>query len=101
MTSFLFIRLSEEQEFKYGIPSEFLKEEYNKTFDLDNFSDIQVVNSAIKFIEANDPKILFIAENQASIGKLMYLVNYIREKKKKEKVEFIGEHRMFNFLKME
>lgn len=87
--------MRELQGFWFGVPQE-LREGYDMVFDLDNFSDAHTVSYAIKFIEQSGLKVVIHAEPKAEIGKLMYLLNQIKETK--PELEIIGNHRMLRYL---
>ena len=96
MKKLLYIRLRENQGFEFGVPEEF--REIKEVLDLDNFSDAQTVNYALKFISDSDSRIVIDAEPRAQLGKLLYLFNQLREMKPLD-LEIRGEHKMLGFLK--
>lgn len=92
----LYIQLSEKQPMRFGIPKEYLKDVENG-FDLDNFSDADVVNSAIQFLQMPNLHLIIVAEPAANISKLMHLLTEIRNLENKS-LDFIGEHKMKGYL---
>ena len=92
----LYIQLSEKQPKRFGIPKQYLNEVENG-FDLDNFSDSDVVNSAIQFLQMPNLHLIIEAEPAANISKLMHILTEIRNLENKS-LEFIGEHRMKGYL---
>jgi len=91
----LYIRLREDQGFEFGVPEEY--KEIDDVFDLDNFSDAQTVNYAIKFISDSKSRVVIDAEPKAQIGKLLYLFNQLRELEEVD-LEVRGEHRMLKMI---
>ena len=95
MARLLYIRLREKQGFEFGVPDEFRN--IKEVFVLDNFSDAQTVSYAIKFISESNTKVVIDAEPKASLGKLLYLFNALKETTNVS-VEIIGKHKMLSFL---
>lgn len=96
-TALLYIRLLKEQGFHYGVPNE-LKEAYSSTFDIDNFSDTEVVTSAVNFLKQENVKIILEVEPLAPLNKLLHLFNSIRDLDNPD-LDVIGEHRMIAYLR--
>lgn len=97
MSKLLYIRLRKEESFEFGVPVSY-RGLYNEVLDLDNFSDAQTVNYALKFIEKEPQLIVLDAVPEASLGQLIHLVNRLKECST-SKVEFRGEHRFFNMFR--
>lgn len=93
----LYIRLFKAQGFHYGVPKN-LVDGYEQTFDIDNFSDTEVVNSAIHFLNQENIKVILECEPTAPLNKLMHLFNSIRAQKNID-LETIGEHQFLNYLR--
>ena len=93
----LYIRLFKEQGFFYGIPNG-LDKGFKQTFDLDNFSDNDVVNSAVNFLNQDTIKVILECEPTAPINKLLHLFNALRELENTD-LQIIGEHQMTAYLK--
>ena len=96
MKKLLYIRLFLEQGFYFGVPPEY-SNGYDQIFDLDNFSNIDVVQSAINFLNQEGVKIILECKPTAPLNKLMHLFNAIREQEAPE-IEIIGEHQMIAYL---
>ena len=96
-TALLYIRLFKTQGFHYGVPAD-LNGLFSTTFDIDNFSDSEVVTSAINFIKQDNTKIILEVEPDAPLNKLMHLFNAIREIDNPD-LDMIGEHRMTAYLR--
>lgn len=95
MKKLLYISIREIQGFWFGVPLAH-RDGYDLVFDLDNFSDAQTLNYALRFMEQSGLKVVIHAEPKAEIGKLMYLLNQIKETK--PELEIIGNHRMLRYL---
>lgn len=98
MPRLLYIRLREKPSFEFGVPMEYSS--FSEIFDVDNFSDGQIVSYALEFISsADEVKVVIDAEPKASFGKLLHLFNSLKGRKNIA-LEIQGEHRMLGFLKV-
>jgi hypothetical protein len=94
MKSFVYIEVSKEINFTYE--KEFVlkvKEAIPdvETFDLDNHSDSAIITYTIDLIKKSDRSfLLFNAEKEASLGKLMILLEEVLKNKDKCSVKMIG-----------
>jgi biopolymer transport protein ExbD len=92
----LHLQISKSMGQHYGIPID-LKNTFSPTFDLDNFSDSDVVNMAIHFLETPNLHIIIEAEKDAPFHKISTLLNALRDLENKS-IEFKGEHKIKNYL---
>ena len=93
----LYIRLLKEEGFYFGVPQQH-STEYSQIYDLDNFSNTDVVMSAVHFLKQENVKVILDCKPKAPINKLLHLFNAIREKENVD-LEIIGEHQMLAYLK--